>query len=88
MRGGFAMSDRRPIAQNAERRTVRAHLASAEAKLRRSPADPEARRRVNELRAQYRALALEDHIREVVDSAPPLTPEARDRLAILLRGAA
>ncbi len=29
---------------------------------------------------------LEDHIRGVVDAAPPLTAEQRDKLALLLRG--
>lgn len=29
---------------------------------------------------------LADYIRRAVDSAPPLTPEQRDRLALLLRG--
>jgi hypothetical protein len=29
---------------------------------------------------------LEDHIRRVVDVAPPLTAEQRDKLALLLRG--
>jgi hypothetical protein len=33
-----------------------------------------------------RAAKLEDHIRKVVDQAPPLTPEQADRLAALLRG--
>jgi hypothetical protein len=28
---------------------------------------------------------LEEHIRRVVDAAPPLTAEQRDRLALLLR---
>lgn len=28
---------------------------------------------------------LEDHVRRVVDAAPPLSPEQRDRLAALLR---
>ena len=28
-----------------------------------------------------------EHIRRVVDSAPPLTGEQRDRLAVLMRGA-
>jgi len=27
------------------------------------------------------------HVRRVVDSAPPLSPTQRDRLAVLLRGA-
>ena len=31
------------------------------------------------------AVKLEDHIRRVVDQAPPLTAEQRDRLATLLR---
>lgn len=31
-------------------------------------------------------IGLEDYIRRTVDAAPPLTPEQRDRLAILLRG--
>jgi hypothetical protein len=30
----------------------------------------------------------EDYIRHLVDTAPPLTDEQRDRLALLLRGAA
>ncbi len=30
--------------------------------------------------------AVERRIRELVDAAPPLTPEQRDRLALLLRG--
>ena len=29
---------------------------------------------------------LEDHIRRLVDAAPPLTGEQRDKLALLLRG--
>jgi hypothetical protein len=29
---------------------------------------------------------LADHIRQVVDGAPPLTAEQRDRLAVLLQG--
>jgi hypothetical protein len=29
---------------------------------------------------------LEDYIRQVVDAAPPLTAEQRDKLALLLRG--
>jgi hypothetical protein len=35
-----------------------------------------------------RTKALERRIRELVDSAPPLTDEQRDRLALLLRGSA
>ncbi len=72
----------------AERRTVRANLASEEARLKRRPGDPAVRDRVDQLRAEYRALALEDHIREVVDACPPLSQSQKDRLALLLQGAA
>ncbi len=72
----------------AERRTVRANLASEEARLKRRPGDAAVRERVNQLRAEYRALALEDHIREVVNACPPLSQSQKDRLAVLLQGAA
>lgn len=39
-------------------------------------------------RRDLKAERLEDHIRAVVDSAPPLTPEQRDRLSLVLRGGA
>ena len=29
--------------------------------------------------------STDDYIKKIVDSAPPLTPEQRDRLAVLLR---
>lgn len=45
--------------------------------------DPDAD--VTELRAQLKAERLEDYIARVVDSAPPLTDEQRERLAALLR---
>lgn len=38
------------------------------------------------LDTEIRAAALDAHIRRVVDAAPPLTAEQRDRLAVLLRG--
>ena len=41
---------------------------------------------VTELRARLKAERLEDYIRRTVDAAPPLTPEQRGRLAVLLRG--
>ena len=41
---------------------------------------------VTDLRAQLKAERLEDYVRKVVDSAPPLSPEQRDRIAVLLRG--
>jgi hypothetical protein len=45
------------------------------------PDDP----RLPELRRDLRAAELEEHVRRVVDAAPPLTPEQRDKLAALLR---
>jgi hypothetical protein len=36
-------------------------------------------------RRDLRAEKLADHIRQVVDAAPPLSDEQRDRLAALLR---
>lgn len=38
-------------------------------------------------RRDLKAARLEDHIQRIVDAAPPLTPEQRDRLASILRGA-
>lgn len=34
------------------------------------------------------AAKLAAYVRKVVDAAPPLTPEQRDRIAVLLRGEA
>lgn len=45
----------------------------------------EMQRRSAKARSVRRA---EDYIRQLVDSAPPLTDEQRDRLALLLRGTA
>ncbi len=67
-----------------ERVVTRSALASEEARLKRRPNDPVIRARVDELRAEYRALALEDAIRAVVDTAPPLTADHRAKLARLL----
>lgn len=46
--------------------------------------DPQAD--TTELRRQLKAERLAEHIARVVAEAPPLTPEQRDRLAVLLRG--
>ena len=59
---------------------ARAHLANTRHK------SPEAGAEAERLRAQYAAERLADHIRRVVDQAPPLTPQDRDRLCVLLRG--
>ncbi len=37
-------------------------------------------------RRDLAAAKLADYIRKAVDAAPPLLPEQRDRLALLLRG--
>lgn len=34
---------------------------------------------------RYGSLKMRDHIQRIVDQAPPLSPEQRDRLALLLR---
>lgn len=39
-------------------------------------------------RRELKVASAETYIRELVDSAPPLTDEQRARLAVLLRGAA
>ncbi len=39
-------------------------------------------------RQQLKAIKAEDYIKTLVDSAPPLPPDVRDRLALLLRGSA
>jgi radical SAM superfamily enzyme len=39
-------------------------------------------------RREFKAIKAEDYIKTLVDSAPLLTPDVRDRLALLLRGSA
>lgn len=46
------------------------------------PDDP----RTIEARRDHKEQALADHIRRVVDEAPPLTAEQRDRLSSIVRG--
>jgi hypothetical protein len=48
----------------------------------RDGADPNV---IDEHRRELRAERLADHIRKVVDSAPPLTDDQRAKLAALLR---
>ena len=38
-----------------------------------------------EARRELKAVSAEEYIKQLVDDAPPLTPEQRDRLATLLR---
>ncbi len=61
-------------------KTDRARIAALR---RHRPNDP----KTDELAAAFKADRLSQHIRRVVDSAPPLTAEQRERLAVLLRGA-
>ncbi len=68
-----------------QRRQIRAELASAVAQVKRKPDHLGAVAMVEERRRQYRVMAAEEYIKTLVDSAPPLTPEQRDRLAVLLR---
>jgi hypothetical protein len=60
-------------------KTDRARVAALR---RHCPNDP----KTDELAARFKADRLAEHIRRVVDSAPPLTAEQRNRLAILMRG--
>jgi hypothetical protein len=62
----------------------RAAIARAERLRKRKPDDPEAAARVDQLRVAYRASRAEEIIRELVDGAPPLTAEQRERLSVLL----
>ncbi len=53
------------------------------------PARTQDMKALGQLGARARKVAaVEKRIRELVDSAPPLTDEQRDRLALLLRGSA
>jgi hypothetical protein len=49
-----------------------------------STSDPEFRRRRAALAARTRA-SLDHHIKKVVDAAPELTPDQRDRLALIFK---
>lgn len=58
------------------------HRARAAALSRsRGPNDPD----LISARAETRCAQLEERIRAAVDAWPPLTPEQRDRLAVILR---
>ncbi len=67
-----------------QRRKARSDLANQVRKAKRL-ADPESARVVDDARRHYRVVAAEDYIRELVDTAPALTAEQRDSLALLLR---
>lgn len=67
-----------------ERRQARAQLASKAAKAAQHPHDPTKLRAVDDARRDYRFVAATDYVRQLVDSAPPLTLEQRARIASLL----
>ena len=71
-----------------DRRRARGRLANAAQRASRFPNDPAAQAARDDADRQYRVVAAEDYIRELVASAPPLTAEQRDKLAALLRGGA
>ena len=65
-------------AKSPRRRRLVCTIAARE---RHNPDDPE----IPALRAELAAEGLAEHIKRVVDAAPPLTPAQRERLALLLR---
>jgi hypothetical protein len=67
-----------------ERRKARALLASAAATATRKPDDPKAAQTVIDRRRDYHATALEEHIKRIVNEAPPLTDEQISHLRDLL----
>ena len=68
-----------------EQRQLRAELASTAARAARS-GDPSAVLAVEEKRREYRFVSAQEYVRNLVDTAPKITAEQRDRLAALLRG--
>ncbi|MCH1867073.1 helix-turn-helix domain-containing protein [Nocardioides sp. CFH 31398] len=69
---------RRAIARN----ELRAHRVGSSRLIRIARADVEAL-----LRPAVKAAGLDDYVRQIVDQAPQLTSEQRDRLTSLLRPA-
>jgi hypothetical protein len=63
---------------SAESRRLRAEIAARSRHNPNDPALPTARR-------DYRASRFADHIRRLVDQAPPLTAEQRGKLTAVLR---
>lgn len=62
-----------------DQKSARARVAALR---RHHPNDPE----TDQCAAQFKADRLAEHIRRIVDSAPPIDQATRDRLAMLLRG--
>ncbi len=68
------------IISSAETRSIRGALASAT-----YAGDTD---KVQDLKREFRVSKLADHIRAVVDEAPPLTKDQKARLVSLIRGGA
>jgi hypothetical protein len=66
-------------AKSPARRRAAATVAGVER--RSGPDDP----RLPNLRRDLRATELEEHVRRIVDTFPPLTDEQRNKIAALLR---
>ncbi len=71
-----------------EQRRARSRLANATARANRNGLNPACDIDVADARRQYRFVTAQEYVRRLVDAAPPLTADQRDRLALLLRGAA
>ncbi len=67
-----------------QRLRARSRVGNLSKKAKQRPDDPAVLAELQQARRDYAAAALEAHIKALVDSAPPLTPEQRDRLAVLL----
>jgi hypothetical protein len=65
--------------------SLRTSIARAERTARKHPGDAAAARAVVDRRREYAEASLAAFVRRVVESAPPLTPDAADRIAALLR---
>jgi hypothetical protein len=70
------MGSTSPRRRSSTAQQARSRLASAH----RRHDDPE---KIDEARRDLAAANIEAYVRKVVDAAPPLTPEQRDRLALL-----
>lgn len=70
-----------PVPASRERRALRAKIARASSKFA-SEKDGD----LTELRREFKTQTIADYITALVDEAPALTIEQRERLALLLRG--
>lgn len=66
--------------------TTWTHARARVARLSQSYADDDPK--LVDARVALRAARAEEYIRKLIEAAPPLTQEQRDRLSVLLNGAA